>query len=129
MILPTPLESLSLALKAVKREVEDGTVMNGGICRNVVVQVAASQYAFVKSDEDGHQLDRLQSAVRDHLYLMFYDLGLNEYYPVPSPDPNFSAAEIYGRHEIPKWIGEYGDARRALLDQLIEMCGELLGAE
>ena len=126
MILPTPLESLSLALKAVKREVEDGTAMNVGICTSVAVQVGASQYAFY---EHTHQLEQLQSAVRAHLRLMFESLGLSLYYPVPSPGSVFSAEEIFWRRGVPKWTGEYGAARRALLDQLIEMCGKLLDAE
>ena len=126
MILPTPLESLFLALKAVKREVEDGTAMNCGICTNVAVQVAASQHAFIKGYEHRHQLEQLQSDVQAHLYLMFESLGLSHYYPVPSPDPNFSAAKIFFRRDIPKWTGEYGAARRALLEQLIERCGKLL---
>lgn len=115
MILPTPLESLFLALKAVKRKVEDGTARNVGICYNVDTQVVVPQ--------------QLRSAVQSHLTLMFESLGLDPYYPVASPDPNFSAEEIFSRREIPKWDGEYGAARRALLDQLLERCGKLLGAE
>ena len=130
MIMPTPLESLFLALKAVKREVEAGTVLNYcGICSNVKVQVEASQYAFIKSDEHRHQLVRLRDAVHDLLHLMFESMGLDYCYPVPSPDPNFSAEEIFCHRGIPKWSGEYGAARRALLDQLIERCGKLLDAE
>ena len=128
MILPTPLESLLLALKAVKREAEDGTVMNcGGICSNVDVQVAASLHPFIKSYGHHPQLEQLHHAVHDHLSLMFEALGLDPYFPVASPDPDLSAEEIFGRLDIPRWTGEYGAARRALLDQLIEMCGKLLG--
>ncbi len=94
------------ALLSIKENVLDTTI---GLCGNVLQAALKADYSF-------RQAEDLECELR----ALFQHMGLCSKYPVTHPDDKgFHAAENYYIAAEDKWIGVYGDARRALLDQCI----------
>ena len=105
-------DRLIQCLLDVREDVELGTEMNDGICDSVT-------HAGVRAGLDEADIAGVKAALSEALS----GLGLNVGYPVPAPawfrpDEKYRERRAYSM--LPLWTGDYGHARIALLNRLID---------
>lgn len=96
-------------------------------CGRKMLHSSICCFIWNTAELDGDEYDALRSVIFT-VTALWEDFSGRHCYPVPSPDPDYSAEEYYDAHVVnPKemWSGAYGDSRKRLLNHLIEYMEKL----